>query len=378
MTQVVAPNGTIANNQIVWSGTTVPALNSVAPGAEVDLSFTAVISANATDGEIVSNQASLSFDELAGGAPQLSDDPTTPAANDPTRFSVTAGPHLSHSIKTVTDTSNSSGVIRPGDTLEYEIHVLNDGSQAATNTTLIDPPPPETTYVAGSTTLNGVAIPDVSGASALVSGLRVHSARAGTADGTVLASSGATPDDTVAAVSFKVRVVDGAVAGTQISNQGLLRADKVPQAVTDDPTTPSLGDATVVVVGSASLLTAEKSWSLATDQNGNGAADVGDVIQYSVEVDNRGTQPAAGVAVDDDLPAGATYVAGSLALNGTSLTDASDGDAGSVVGTHVHVAGRRDRRVGAHAIATFRMLCTTAGVRLQPGADHDVLRDLDQ
>ena len=61
-------------------------------------------------------------------------------------------------------------------------------------------------------------------------------------------------DDTVATVTFRVKVADDALAGSLISNQGQLRADKVPQAATDDPTTPQPGDATVVMVGTGPAL----------------------------------------------------------------------------------------------------------------------------
>lgn len=361
LTLVVAPQGNVANGQIIWSTNTDAALASVAAGTEVDLTFTAVISNAATDQEIVANQGSISFDELNGATPQSTDDPTTSTPGDATKFKVTAGPHLAKSIKTVTDLTSSSGVVHPGDTLEYEIHVLNDGSLPSTNTVLLDPPPSQTTYVAGSTTLNGAAVADVGGVSPLTAGLRVHSARAGTADGTVLISMGAMPDDTVSTVTFKVLVSAIAVPGTQIANQGMLRADKVPQAVTDDPTTPAVGDATLVVIGNSSLLTAEKTWSLSNDLAGNGSADVGDTIQYRIEVDNRGAVAATSVAIEDDLPAGATYVAGSLALNGAALTDASDNDSGSVVGTRVHVAiGALG--AGKNAIVTFRMQVNQQGV----------------
>ncbi len=349
LTHVAAPTGNVTSGSVVWSATSLASLATVAPGASINLVFTAVIASSANDQQVVANQGALSFDELSGGQPQLTDDPNTAAPNDPTKFVVTASPRLSHSVKTVTDVSSTGGVVRPGDILEYEIHVLNDGSQVATNTVLTDMPPPQTTYVAGSTMLNGQTVTDVSGQSALATGLRVHSARAGTADGTMLVSTGAALDDTVAAVSFRVRVSDSALAGTQISNQGMLRADRVPQAVTDDPTTPVLGDATTVVVGSAPLLTAVKSWSLATDVNQNGAVDVGDVIQYSIEVDNHGSAAANAVGIIDDLPAGATYVAGSLVLNTVSLPDS-----GNVIGTRVYVPIGA-LAAGAHAIATFRM-----------------------
>ena len=47
-----------------------------------------------------------------------------------------------------------------GDTLRYTITVANIGTENAINAMLRDQIPANTTYMAGTTTLNGVAVPD--------------------------------------------------------------------------------------------------------------------------------------------------------------------------------------------------------------------------
>jgi len=51
-------------------------------------------------------------------------------------------------------------------------------------------------------------------------------------------------------------------------------------------------------------------------------------ITYSIAVNAVGTGTATGSAFTDNIPAGTTYVTGSLTLNGTPLSDAADLDAG--------------------------------------------------
>ena len=62
-----------------------------------------------------------------------------------------------------------------GDTLRYTITVKNTGSGNAINVVLRDAVPANTTYVAGSTTLNGAKVADVAGASPLVNGMPINS-----------------------------------------------------------------------------------------------------------------------------------------------------------------------------------------------------------
>ncbi len=55
----------------------------------------------------------------------------------------------------------------------------------------------------------------------------------------------------------------------------------------------------------------------------------GAAIRYEIVVTATGSGTAVGALLTDAIPANTTYVAGSLALNGTPLTDAADADSGS-------------------------------------------------
>lgn len=60
-------------------------------------------------------------------------------------------------------------------------------------------------------------------------------------------------------------------------------------------------------------------------------------LTYSITATVIGSGIAAAVVITDPIPANATYVANSLKLNSTALSDASDGDVGSVGGMPVTV-----------------------------------------
>lgn len=60
-------------------------------------------------------------------------------------------------------------------------------------------------------------------------------------------------------------------------------------------------------------------------------------LTYTITATVSGSETATAVVVTDQIPAKSTYVAGSLKLNGTALSDMADGDAGSVDGGPVTV-----------------------------------------
>ncbi|HET7609658.1 MAG TPA: hypothetical protein VFL84_13340, partial [Gammaproteobacteria bacterium] len=78
------------------------------------------------------------------------------------------------------------------------------------------------------------------------------------------------------------------------------------------------------------LVSAVKSQAV-QDPFGGSQPIPGAAITYQVVVTATGSGVALGAALTDPIPASTTYVAGSLRLNGTPLTDAADGDAGSFV-----------------------------------------------
>jgi uncharacterized repeat protein (TIGR01451 family) len=63
----------------------------------------------------------------------------------------------------------------------------------------------------------------------------------------------------------------------------------------------------------------------------------GQGLNYTISFRNSGDTAARNVVLRDDLPDGLEYVAGSLRLNGRTLSDGADADEGSVVGRRVEI-----------------------------------------
>jgi uncharacterized repeat protein (TIGR01451 family) len=208
------------------------------------------------------------------------------------------------------------GQVDPGDVLHYTITAFNTGTVPATGVMLIDAVPADTTYVADSTTLNGLPVgqPD-SGASPLASGIPISSADLtpplpGAGAG-ILTPGGA------AVLEFDLQVDAGVPGGTLISNQAVVSSLELPNLPTDGDGDPATGpEPTVVVVGNAQQLAITKQVTVI----GGGAALAGSLLEYVVRVTNVATVPASAVVITDDLDAPIlgqlTYVALSATMNG--------------------------------------------------------------
>ena len=92
----------------------------------------------------ISNSASI-----ASGSVQAAASDTTPLAG---------GPPIIDASKTATDVDGGS--LLPGDTLLYTLSISNVGSTDTVNASLTDAIPANTTYIPGSTKLNGTIVPD--------------------------------------------------------------------------------------------------------------------------------------------------------------------------------------------------------------------------
>ncbi len=68
-----------------------------------------------------------------------------------------------------------------------------------------------------------------------------------------------------------------------------------------------------------------------TKQVDRAAAAPGDVITYTLSYTSSGSGVAASAQIGDTIPAGTSYLPGTLRWNGASLTDASGDDAGSIL-----------------------------------------------
>jgi uncharacterized repeat protein (TIGR01451 family) len=81
----------------------------------------------------------------------------------------------------------------------------------------------------------------------------------------------------------------------------------------------------VITVSNAAL-----TFSL-TKQVDRASASGGDILTYMLNYAVAGSDSASTVQLADTVPTGAAYVAGSIRWNGTTLTDAADGDAGRFI-----------------------------------------------
>ncbi|HEY8570521.1 isopeptide-forming domain-containing fimbrial protein [Microbulbifer sp.] len=273
-----------------------------------------------TSGTVVLNQAQLSMSDVVFAS---SDDPLVGGIEDPTQTLIHSAPWLKIQ-KTSQDLTGDADMLAPGDSLRYTLTVENTGSEDAINTVLRDLVPGNTTYVANSTTLNGVQIADVSGSTALASGISIQTP--GAESGFVgAAAEGAAP----VVITFDV-VINDVNDGTLISNQGFANGDGAGSGAfaerpSDDPATSAVDDPTIDIVGDVPLLVVTKTVELAVDNMTVGIVDPEDVLRYTISVTNMGGKDASEARLVDLVPADTTYVANSTKLNGLDVADAAGG-----------------------------------------------------
>jgi uncharacterized repeat protein (TIGR01451 family) len=290
-------------------------------GSQLLIVFDITLKPVLANGSIVADQAR--FRQASGIPTGVSDDPAVNGQadpfvagdEDPTRVTIVSAPAF-RIQKISTDLTGDPSVLLAGETLRYTLTVVNMGTENAVNVVLRDAVPVNTTYVPGSTTLNGAPVADVAGLSPLVSGMLIHPPGNPT-PGTMPADASASPPN-VATITFDVVVSPTVPNGTVISNQGFVTAvtGGVVNQPSDDPDTSTPNDPTRDVVGNFPLLYASKTVVLLVDLGTLGVVDPGDTLRYTITVQNSGTIPATGVVLTDGVPANTTYVADSTRLNG--------------------------------------------------------------
>jgi uncharacterized repeat protein (TIGR01451 family) len=215
----------VGTNTVTWNGSLAPL------GGSATITINATVNAG-TQGQTISNQGTISFDADANGSNEATastDDPGTPAANDPTSFSVAPG------MVAITATKAVSGTPAPGSTLTYTVVLTNSGTLVQT-----DNPGNEFTDVL-PTALTLVSAAATSGAAAATVG-----ANTVTWNGPIPAGGSVTITITA--------TVNAGTTGQTISNQGSTSFDSNGDGTndtagsTDNPATPAAGDPTSVVV----------------------------------------------------------------------------------------------------------------------------------
>ncbi len=182
-----------------------------------------------------------------------------------TDFASCAAPvPLLESKKTYTKFSGSpDSTILPGDVVEYTVTITNIGAVPATKSTFRDPIPVGVTYVANSTTMNGVAVADASGGTfPFANSAPIRSP--GLLPGVV----GTGSSDQVT-LKYRVRI-NTANPPTSVTNQGTTIYLGNPTGVpTDNPNTPEPNDATVITIGSSTMTISGRVWNDADNSANN-------------------------------------------------------------------------------------------------------------
>lgn len=119
--------------------------------------------------------------------------------------------------------------------------------------------------------------------------------------------------------------------GTTFAGQGEGGGDAVVGTTGADGTDDGyfqVAAATVSLVKSATVV----------DPFGGSNAVPGSTITYQIVATTSGSGSLPNLAINDAIPAGTTYVPGSITLGGGALTDASDADAGRFASNSISVA----------------------------------------
>lgn len=98
----------------------------------------------------------------------------------------------------------------------------------------------------------------------------------------------------------------------------------------------------VGVISTRIDLTAPRFPTIKTVTNlaNNDPAEVGDTLEYTLQLTNIGDDPADDVVVADAIPTNTTYVDGSLTIDGVSMSDAAGDDLGELAASPTRVVAR--------------------------------------
>ena len=288
------------------------------------IEFEVTLASAIDSGTVVLNQALAqiySQTPLPSDDPNLNgiDDPVVLGDEDPNETLIDSAPEFVFE-KTSDDITGSPTVLLPGDILRYTLTVKNTGDENAVNATLRDSIPTYTSYVPGTTTLNGAPVLDVGTDSPLAAGMLINSPD--TVSTGLLSANAAPTANNVAVITFDVTINADTLLGSIVSNQGYLDAEgagisgPVPQKLSDDPDTAIPDDPTLDIVGALPLIDALKTVAIQNDMGTPGQVDPGDTLRYTITVYNYGSVEASGVTLKDVVPANTTYDPDSVYLNG--------------------------------------------------------------
>ncbi|MEX6688182.1 gliding motility-associated C-terminal domain-containing protein [Danxiaibacter flavus] len=204
--------------------------------------------------------------------------------------------------------SDESGDLKAtaGEKLTYTIHVKNTGNVAINNVTLVDTIPLHTTYLAGSGGIYNAVSNTVSFS---WTNLKVA-------------------QDTT--VTFIVTVNADITSVDTIHNQASVTGDTITHETGCSEATPNGACPTVMPTYQVKSF---KTWKLVADASGDGLAQSGEVLTYTIFIKNTGNVLINNITIRDTMPAYTSF------LSGNGLFDSASK---SITFTGVHLGVGRD------------------------------------
>ncbi|MDW7681090.1 MAG: FlgD immunoglobulin-like domain containing protein, partial [bacterium] len=190
--------------------------------------------------------------------------------------------------------ADNSGSLTPGDFIRYTIKLTNSGKCVATNVVFTDTIPRFTTYVEGSAATSRGNIVSTSPV------LRVE-----------IDNIAPNSAETVT-ISFQVQLT---AAASQIGNQGWVSSRDSGLEPSDDPDTDTLDDPTYTRLPSFSGDGDFTKTAVFEDRDNSKTLSPGDLINYTIIIENSGPGIAHEVTFTDTLPAYTIYVEGSASTS---------------------------------------------------------------
>jgi len=243
---------------------------ALAAGASVDIVVDVTVNPDATG--TITNTATVTGNET-------DTDPSNNTDTEPTGVNPEADLEI---VKTA-----SPEPVVAGETVTWTITVTNNGPSDATGVVVDDTFPPEVT-------VTSISAPCAAGFPCTIGDLAVGAS--------------------------VVITVDAAV---DIATQGSITNTAT---VSGNEPDPDPGNDTSTVVTTVDYV--EIGITKSVNDPPSGSWQLGDIVTWTMEVVNTGTMEATGIVLTDDIPDLTAYYPESIVLDGVSLSDADDGDAG--------------------------------------------------